>query len=635
MQRKKYKITRSFVSILMSILIIAASVIVSFAATELTTTNIAELPTAVGEMFYGQTLADVGMALEGGKVTVDGTADGEVIYGTFEFVDTSARPVVNGTAQVKFIPADTEAYTTIETEVAVTVNKTTPIYSELPTAGKASAVGKRLSQVTLTEPLLVNPYTNEEIAESGWAWASRNTKVNAPGLFEVKSSYKNDISNYNRITTNVWVSIEGYDDSLFPTIKEYPKFTETVRLDPSKTWGDYTLTGGKAVVKDTDGNEIEAKGTFTIDDAFLTAPINRVGNNNITIQFESADETVAASVPVIMSVTVEKPVPAWKDGIIPTYEVAFGTKINGSIPALEQYLAGNGPEELYLYAIDENGKEINQTFDSGEHHLKAKVNTDSLNNENWDLTNNVLDFILKVVPGKTEISNVLYNYKIGSLTGSMSKYCNGTVDITVGDEVITGVQVKSGRFETNWFPKDRTKNSTWNIKISYNAAEGDNAVVESDYEGEILFKAKRAITVQHRQIILKVNNTSYNPEHTYSGDTIYLDTMSGFLYWEITDVNGNSVLDQLEVIKNTTDNSYFEFKMPEYDIIINAVHEFDLNPPEEEKPDDDNNGGGILDGIADIDGIDGFFEWLMNLINKIKAFFEKIIEFFQNIGDMT
>ncbi len=303
-------------SLFLAVLMILATMPVAFAAEpiQLSEANVVEWPTISGNMFYGQTLAEGDITIEGGKVTLDGTAEGAVIDGAFEFVDTSARPVVGGTAQVKFVPADTEAYTVIETEVAVTVNQTTAIYGELPTASKAAAVGKRLSTVTLTSQPLINPYTGEEIPNSKWNWSKRTTKVESPGLYEVTATYGTLATNYTTIKAFVWVSIEGVDDTLMPTIKEYPTFKETLSYNPNLTWGELTLEGGKAVIYDADNNEIEVEGTFSVADVYKNVALKKIGEQTIAIQFTSADETIASSIPFSMIITVEKGIPAWTSG---------------------------------------------------------------------------------------------------------------------------------------------------------------------------------------------------------------------------------------------------------------------------------------------------------------------------------
>ncbi len=636
MQRKKYKGARSFFAVLLSLLIVVASTTIAIAANELTVANIVELPTAVGEMFYGQTIAEGGLTLEGGKVTTDGTAEGIVIEGAFEFINMSERPKVGGTAQVKFIPVDTETYSAIETEVAVTVNKTTPIYSELPTAGKASAAGKRLSQVSLSGPFLVNPYTNEEITTSKWAWVSRNTKVNAPGLFEVSSTYGEENSNYNKIVTNIWVSIEGVEDSLFPIIIENPTFTETIRLDPNKTWGDYTLTGGKAVVKDTDGNEIEAKGTFVVSDNYKNVATNVLGQRLICIDFISADETVASSVSVMMHFIIEKGVPAWKDGENPTVLLNVGNALNTKTTTARLLPFINADGDFTVIPCNDEGESLEGTvLPVGTHKLKAKI-VPKESNTNWDSA--LLDFYYNIVARKATFEDISYNYITGDLAGRVNSFdLKGTVDVYVNGELAAaGLAINETNFATNWTPEDKSQNAVYTLKLVYNAPEGveENAYINEPFETEITYMAKRTITVKHEQITLKVNNTSYSPNNTFSGDRVYLDTMTGFLYWEITDVNGNSVLDKLEVTKNSTNDKYFEFKMPEYDIIVNAVHEFDLNPPEEEKPDDSGNGG-ILDGVGDIDSIEEAGNFFAKIIAWLKGIIEKIIQFFQSIGDIS
>ncbi len=644
MQKKRNKILRSCISVFLSIIICMLSLPMAYAVEniQLTIDNVIEWPRFEGEMFYGQTLAEGSLKLVGGKVTLDGTAEGVVVDGCFEFVDTTIRPKNGDVAQLKFVPNDTENYTgfeAIESELTVPVSKTTPIYTALPVPAKAAAVKRRLSTVKLTTTeKLINPYTNEIIADSKWNWKKMTQQVTAPGLYEVQSTCgASENAYYNLITAFVWVSIEGVEDSLFPTIIENPTFTETVRLNPNKTWGDYTLTGGKAVVKDTDGNEIEAKGSFVVNDNYKDVATDKIGSRLVGVDFISADETIASSVPLMISFTVEKALPAWKDGEIPTVLLNVGNALNTKTTTARLLPFINADGDFTVIPCNDEGESLEGTvLPVGTHKLKAKI-LPKESNTNWDSA--LLDFYYNIVARKATFEDISYNYITGALAGKVNSFdLKGTVDVYVNDELAAkGLSLNKTYFATNWEPADKSQNAVYTLKLIYNAPEGveENAYINEPFETEITYKAKRTITVKHEQITLRVNNTSYSPNNTFSGDRVYLDTVPGFLYWEITDVNGNSVLDKLEVIKNSTNDSYFEFKMPEYDIIINAVHEFDLNPPEEEKPDDGDNGGGILDGIGDIDSIEEAGNFFAKIIAWLKGIIEKIIDFFQNIGDIS
>ncbi len=142
------------------------------------------------------------------------------------------------------------------------------------------------------------------------------------------------------------------------------------------------------------------------------------------------------------------------------------------------------------------------------------------------------------------------------------------------------IPLKSGRFETSYTPADTSKDAETDVKIVYNKADGDNAVVNISYEGTVSYRAERKIEILHPWVTA---GTKYGGDYgkknkLYAGEIVVISAGSDFVYWENTDKNGNSVIDKLEHYDNTTpEDRIFRFYMPEYDLVINAVHQYQLD----------------------------------------------------------
>ena len=568
---------------------------------QLTMENVAEWPEIKGEMFFGQTLAEGNITIEGGKVTIDGTAEGEVVAGTFEFVDTTIRPIIDSEdkAQLKFVPADEEVYIgfeALDTQVAIPVSATTPIYTALPVATKVAQVNDKLNTSTLSmDGVFINPYTGEEIADGKWAWlTSGRTKISSPGLFQAVSCFSTIY--YVQDIVDVWVGIEGVDDSKMPTFVEQPTFTETIRLNPDKTWGDYTLTGGKAVVYDADNNEIEVEGTFTVADVYKNAPINKLGENSVVIQFTSADESLASSIPFAIKVNVEKKLPTWTSGekLELTYDYGmspFNTH-GGQIKELDAtnlncYVEGTNQWQynFSVYDLDKNPLTLTASdiLDVGEYEYLVTVSHSAIN-ANWDTTA-FLPVKIIIKAGKAAMDKFSYNYTTGEVKGNYNNtYLNGIVDITMGETTIEDVPVTQGRFTANWNPADISVGAAYPVKVVYTKADGDNAEVDNDYETTVKFKANRAIAVGEKGVAIEIGNKSYNPDpnsswgthNVYAGDEVTVRArMNDFVYWTIKDADGNKI--DLAFIEGDENTSKFVFIMPAGNIQIDYTCQYELD----------------------------------------------------------
>ena len=434
--------------------------------------------------------------------------------------------------------------------------------------------GARLRTSTISGGAVKHPVTGEPLTDYEWIWDNGSQRINAAGSFSA-SCISRSLS--QALVVEIPVSFVGSaaetEVSVSPVIADFSY---------GKTWADIEITGGTVVEKGTD---TVVKGTFTHKQT-LTNMV-AAGEQTVKVYFTPDDTEKYLSCETTVSFNVAKATPAWKDGVIPTCTIAYGSEFGGTIDELAQYLAGTGSDELYVYLIDENGEiKFDAEFGSGQYPLQAKVKTKYTTNTNWDCEDVVLDFILNVVPGEVTFKDVHYNYITGVLTGSSSNLLYGTVDITIGGTEMKNVPLTYGGFEVNYTPADTSKDSEIDLKIVYNAAEGDNAVINAPYESTVTYRAERKIDILHPWVKAR---TKYGGDYgernkLYAGEVVVITAGSGFVYWEITDKDGNSVIDKLEHYDNTTpDGDIFRFYMPDYDLVVNAVHQYELDAIKEKE----------------------------------------------------
>lgn len=289
-ERKKIMKTKKLLSILMALMMVL-SVVPFYASAEavaLTTYNVVVWPTTSGEIFFGQKLSDgITLNSENALVTSDGTENGTVIPGKWEFIDTEFVPTAwskTSKANIKFTPENTNEYIGFEVtksaNVTYVVNKTTPVFVDEindPIVATDVEQGAKLSTSTLSGGQMKNPYTNE-IINKAWKWSSGSTIVNSTG--EYKASFGGG-SSYNKVEAMIMVKVIG-------TMKETEIVTApeavTVEYSASAKNSDLPLVGGKAVIKGTD-TEVAGKFSFKAPDG----AVGTVGEKAKTIIFTPND----------------------------------------------------------------------------------------------------------------------------------------------------------------------------------------------------------------------------------------------------------------------------------------------------------------------------------------------------------
>ncbi len=646
--------TKKLLSIILALMMML-SVVPFYASAEavaLTEANVVEWPTvgyknADGKYYYEQPIED-GLTLTGGVVTTDGTANGTVIEGEFQFNYEGRSLPTSSTASrayIKFVPNDTDKYTGFSvdrsTNVTFVVTKTTPVFVDEindPVVATEVEAGATLASSTLSGGKVINPYNPDapKLATKSWAWTTKNTVVNESGYYEARFV----CPSYNIIYAQVYVRIIG-DTSVAVEIEEMPT-VEAITYKEGLTAGDLVITGGKASVA----------GTFKVKDATQTL---KAGSNDVTLVFVP-DDTSVSEVDINIKVTVDK-IPVYfiddeGNKIVPEILVPFGTTtISASL--IEAQIAGmkTNYTEFKVSGIST----VVNTKVTGEYDSKISIKP---NNNNYS---NGID--IKIIVEPIKVTKVTYYGNSKSMDINLDyKNIPGTFDVYV-DGTLVGSALKLDVNGILKCPYDVTVSGTHKLSLVYNKADSTDTCVVDSSEYDFTANAKRNITTEGLASNLKVNGNGVTTlTHIYCGDEISIecaiaDTFTG---WEITDTDGNAV-DVGEIktqVMNTTEAGItFEkvagdlscvniiFTMPDKDIIIKAKSTLDEEKPSEG---DDDNTGDDNDGGIDLDNIFGNLgdltegdseSKLVNIINNIIAFIRNIIEkitgFFRAIGDAS
>lgn len=619
-------------------LLIMLSVVPIYASAEavaLTTDNVVVWPTTSGEIYFGQKLSDgITLNSENALVTSDGTENGTVIPGKWEFTDTEFVPTSAGNtsrANIKFTPEDTTAYSGFEKkssrDVTYVVNKVTPVFVDEinePIVATDVEQGAKLSTSTLSGGQMKNPYTNE-IINKAWKWSSGSTIVNSTG--EYKASFIGG-SGYNKAEAMVTVKVIG-------TMQETEIVTApeavTVEYSASAKNSDLPLVGGKTVIKGTD-TEVAGKFSFKAPDG----AVGTVGEKTKTIIFTPNDTENYIASEGKMSVTVTKGsykfVNESGEVIVPELTLPYGTTFD------QNDLLGNSLKAFIKDYDELSGVDIvgSLIFEAGDYKTVAPVGTNTYNvrvrpynsgTSNYNVTD--LQFILTIEP--VIITTTASWGTDGVISGKLSHEAKGTLDIFVDGKLVAD-DITAGGANNEWsvdYPIPATGDYT--IKVVYNPVENDPYSMV-DFEKVVTAKIRRSITYADATAVNhKINGDERTPIAKL-GDTIELSTFGGvaFLGWKITDASGNEVDLGIADLMATE----ITFTMPDYDLYVEAMYQKD-------EPADDNNGLGGIFGDLDLgDLTEGDSESkLVNIINNIIALFRNIIEkitgFFRAIGDAS
>ena len=557
--KKSTQMSKRMVSVFFAFILVIMTLPVAFAVEPISLgeANVSSWPTATGEIYFGQKVSE-GITLTGGTVVYEG----ESVPGHFEFLDPDARPSL-GVASLKFVPDDTQKYKGFEVEYAwdvmFTINKTTPVLVDENNPPVATAVeaGAKLSTSTLTGGQIYNPYYPEEqTALAGvWKWAKGSTVVNESGYYEARIT----VTNYNRITTQVYVRIAGEIPET--TITEAPTVPADLKYDGVTTWGDIPLEGGKAELK-VEGTAVE--GTFAVTDYWKTRTVNP-GSYEIDVVFTPADPEAALPYSLKIPVTVNKGQMKFVDEsgneIVPEITVEYGTTFGDIHYYLESYVAGDDAVSIGMVGIEN----ANKTLCKDGTYTASLINRTDSNYERTELPFKIV-IKRKTLTPKLTVAVGSDGLIIRDSSGNYSPKGTFTLEYTIDgvpQEPITGIKYETA-FEFNY-----NKSGNYEYTIIYNEAEVDEYFIIDDFttSNPIFLTWKFSAT------------GSVDGEYKY-GDEVKLEAPAtdpakedkpfyGFVKWE--DANGNTGLTEEEL-----SNREISFAMPDGDVDLDATYKFDF-----------------------------------------------------------
>ena len=575
---------KKIVSFVFALLIATLSLPFAFAAESiaLTESNVLEWPTVLyknengeyvadGSMYYGQKIMDY-LALSGGVVTTDGTKDGEIIEGIFEFdfPETLQYPTDISEAHsacIKFVPKDTTTYTgfslSLTQKVTFKVSAVTLALvdeSDVPRVEEAVEYNTQLRNVTITGGKMQNPYNAEdpEVLAGYWKWSNIRTKVTKSGYYPAKFL----AGGHQAIETEIYVRLAGEaaetEISEFPTIEDYT-------YDSALMLKDVALKGGKAVIK---GSTTEVSGTFALAEKYNNKVLT-VGTHELDATFTPEDSTIALPCDFKVSVTVNKAVPTFKtddESGIPTITMPYGTKLDSSLDyKIKGLIDVDSP--VYLSYKDMNGEDLSYSGTTplvGTHEIQVKVNVQDSNYEQYtmltfklEITGFTANCIMEPVGSQGyKIHDTSLKYDASKPTGTF------TVSYTVDGEKQPDITVKYG----DLFQVEKSKSGKYEFSVKYNEIENDPfEIADITYSTEEKLERNVKIGDSIKKYIYGDKVTAVAPATDPSmPDKPYY----GFAGWEVT---GNIGLSDEELA-----NTEISFAMPDEDVEINATYEFSL-----------------------------------------------------------
>lgn len=544
-------------SVILAVLMFASVMPMAFAAgpIELTEANVSEWPVANGEIWYGQKISD-GITLSGGVVTSDGTSNGTVIPGKFEFVNIDYKPTSGGQtpANLKFVPEDAQNYLGFELEYAwnvlYTVKYVTPVLvdeNNPPVATEVEA-GARISTSKLSGGAVKNPITNEVIEDAVWKWSSSRTKVNESGYYPAKLSTSS--SGYDVLTMDIYVRIAG--DTPETEIKINP--TVILNYDPNLKWENVEFNGGKAVIK---GTSTEVSGSFSVTEKWRNVtPLTT--HTEVDVKFTPDDETQALPVEFKLPVTVNAATVKFVDEsgneIVPEITIdrilTVGDDLNGYLKPYLNASCSFNYEETEGY-----GEKIK----SGTHEYTVKTISDDPNYERYS----TLTF--KIVLNKEKVNAKVKNVVGGKqiyIEGGDTYHLNGNFDVKY---FIDGKE--AGIIEDVEFNKPfkfvQNESGVYTYEIVYNGTEDDY------YDITVITEAED-IKLQHQVKVAGQEPITY----TYGEKVTVTAPAHEKPYYEFTgwvNESGITLTDEQRSAESISTT------MPDNDIELEATYKFNFS----------------------------------------------------------
>ncbi len=632
MLSKSNKALKNICAVFLVMSLMVLSFIPAFAEAEpmpLSEENVVEYPTATGEIYYTQKIGDC-LTLEGGKVTVDGTAEGEEIAGHWEFVNPEEVPAkVSSSAYsaIKFLPEDNVAYSEFEVSkpskpARFNIKKAPMEFANpdiLPTSSEVEE-NSQLQDSSIVGVDLKCSITGANVADfttPKWKWEVRSF-VTQSGWYQAKVT----ATGFYDLQFYIYVRVKG--DTSEPLIKEMPT------IEPIEYY-DGLKAGDLQPLLESGGGEATVPGHFEISEPSqeLSAGVNQVG-----IVFKPNDSLKEDEQGYIL-VTVNKATASFIDEngepIIPevkflaTQEVFEGTDIINQLKkfdancgkAGEMVFGGN----RYSFTIPQAFTRLSAGDNSGSNSWKIPEDFDAngyvcsvalTSNYNTNYTN-VLKF--KIVQVKKLVTPQISWFKDEMTIRGLvyTDYPAGTFKVYANGELIEST--KDGVKYLTSFAWRPAKSGTYTIKAEYTPAENDKVAIENNViEQDVTANLSWTVNGEN------VNFTSTTKQYG-TNVTVLQSLGDNFGGWEFYDENGNKYADpekELGMRYDPTVPSTVNFTMPDHDVTVKAIDKTQVNLP---------GGDSKLP-----DFFSKIINWINNLITKIKALFDAIIQSLMLIG---
>ncbi len=584
MLNSKRRILNNAIVCCLSVFIVLLSLLPAFAESpvQLTVDNVVEYPTAEGEMYYTQKVGDY-ITLSGGKVTADGTAEGEEVVGHFEFIDPDFKPNMGpkSYAGIKFVP-DSDEYIGFEIEKPTSprfvVNRSPMEFVDSNAEIKSSDIatpGDYLRTSSLTPVDLKCSLTNDPIANAKWNWSVPSTKVYESGYYLAKIT----ATGFLNLEVYVYVKIAG-DDSEAP-IKEFPT-VEPITYHEGLKAGELKLVGGKGAVE----------GKFEVSD-----PEQELiaGNNTINVVFKPDDGSQSINISIVVDVAKAESTFIDEEGkpTIPELHYLVGTNVNSKMlqDRINSYRANCGSFVVTFISCPLFNYD---TSKAGTYDAIAMV---KIYNTNY--TTNIKFKIVIDAQTVTPKISIYGNDEFAVTFDSYTVRPNGTFTVTVdGKDIgVSGVKYNE-RF--TWRPEH---SGTYTIKVVYNPIENDTYNIN-----EIEQTLENILTWKINTVNCIAQPCEYGA--TASVSTTLGDKLGG---WKFYDENGK----EIQIEYDDTQYSTITFTMPDHEITVKAIDKTQANIP------------GSND---DSDFFSSFLAWLRNLLARFRALMDAVAQLLQVVG---
>lgn len=547
--------------VLIALMLLSCIPIFASAATQiaLKATHVTEWPTAEGEIYYGEPLSKINLV--GGKVVYEGVE----VPGHFEHVDpaaTAENAMEGYEADIKFVPDDTATYkgfTKYYSKTTFNVHKATPVLadeSKPPVVNGTVDAGVTLSTITISDGAMVNPYNADETyaKKATWKWSNPDTVVSKSGYYEAK--FVAGSVRYVTLTQNIWVEV--YKEIPLSVISELP-IIETFNYNPSITWADVEIKGGKAVIENDDGTTTEINGVFSFSNEHLLNTVPSVGTFELDVVFtpENSEEALPCNfrIPVTVNKGQIKFVDADGNDIIPEIKTIPGVLLEDKSSIADSLFDYLECKRNSVAFFDMEGNSVDGSkVPVGRHQYQVYVTTKDTNYEPAMLT-----FFLTLEPTYFNVTT-RYNYVNKYLTVVPdNKNVSDEFDVWVDGELIgttTGQKIKWATDESR----------DYNVTLVHkDTTEGVYALANTEYTMTV--NIPRQIFRSDSGLSFTATGSTYpsNDNYAYKGDVLTLTcTDETFYNWQLS-IGGEDWLPEgltEEDLKKPT----ITFTMPDSDI---------------------------------------------------------------------